>query len=185
MKILLIRLRLIGDVVFTTPIPRALKRTFPDARISYLVEDAAAPVLAHNPHIDDLIIVQRPRGWRRLVADMKLAARVRRRALRRRPRPSRRPAQQLADARQRRTAADRLRRPGPELDVYADGQPSARTARAAFGGQSVGPAGSDRRMGRRGSRIRLGMRSRCRGSGARSGPSRRAWPGAASRARTS
>lgn len=77
MNILLIRLRLIGDVVFTTPIPRALKRNFPRARISYLVEDSAAPVLAHNPHIDDLIIVQRSRGWRRLVADMKLAARVR------------------------------------------------------------------------------------------------------------
>ena len=77
MNILLIRLRLIGDVVFTTPIPRALKRNFPGARISYLVEDSAAPVLAHNPHIDDLIIVHRSRGWRRLVADMKLAARVR------------------------------------------------------------------------------------------------------------
>ena len=68
MNILLIRLRLIGDVVFTTPIPRALKRTFPGARISYLVEDAAAPVVAHNPHIDDLIIVNRSRGWRRIVA---------------------------------------------------------------------------------------------------------------------
>ncbi len=77
MNILLIRLRLIGDVVFTTPIPRALKRSFPSARISYLVEDSAAPVLAHNPHIDDLIIVHRSRGWRRVVADLKLAARVR------------------------------------------------------------------------------------------------------------
>jgi len=76
-NILLIRLRLIGDVVFTTPIPRALKRTFPDARISYLVEDSAAPVVAHNPHIDDLIIVTRARGWRRVVADAKLAARLR------------------------------------------------------------------------------------------------------------
>jgi heptosyltransferase-1 len=76
-NILLIRLRLIGDVVFTTPIPRALKRTFPDARISYLVEDTAAPVVAHNPHIDELIIVQRSRGWRRIVADVKLAARLR------------------------------------------------------------------------------------------------------------
>ena len=37
MKVLLIRLRLIGDVVFTTPIPRALKRAFTNARIAYLV----------------------------------------------------------------------------------------------------------------------------------------------------
>ena len=44
MKILLIRLRLIGDVVFTTPIPRALKRVFPAAHLAYVVEPAAAPL---------------------------------------------------------------------------------------------------------------------------------------------
>ncbi len=79
MKILLIRLRLIGDVVFTTPIPRALKRRFPDARISYLVEREAAPVVAGNPHIDELIVAERSRGWQRVAADLRLAAALRRR----------------------------------------------------------------------------------------------------------
>ncbi|HVL68913.1 MAG TPA: glycosyltransferase family 9 protein [Vicinamibacterales bacterium] len=78
MHILLIRLRLIGDVVFTTPIPRALKRVFPDARISYLVEEAAAPVVAHNSAIDEVIVVGRSRGVRRVVDDVQLAARLRR-----------------------------------------------------------------------------------------------------------
>lgn len=78
MKILLIRLRLIGDVVFTTPIPRALKRAWPDARVAYLVEDAAAPVLAHNRFIDDLIVIGRARGMRRVTQDLKLGARLRR-----------------------------------------------------------------------------------------------------------
>lgn len=78
MKILLIRLRLIGDVVFTTPIPRALKRAFPGARIAYLVEAAAAPVVSGNPHLDDVIVVGRPRGLRRLAADAALAWRLRR-----------------------------------------------------------------------------------------------------------
>lgn len=78
MNILLIRLRLIGDVVFTTPIPRALKRAFPGARVSYLVEQAAAPVVANNPHIDELIVVRRRRGLGRVADDLKLAARVRR-----------------------------------------------------------------------------------------------------------
>ena len=72
------RLRLIGDVVFTTPIPRALKRTFPGARLSYLVERSAAPVVAGNPHIDDMIVVDRPRGAARLFDDLRLAARLRR-----------------------------------------------------------------------------------------------------------
>ena len=45
MKILLVRLRLIGDVVLTTPLLRALKRTYPDAQLTYLVEPEAAPVV--------------------------------------------------------------------------------------------------------------------------------------------
>ena len=77
MKVLLIRLRLIGDVVFTTPIPRALKRAFTNARIDYLVEEAAAAVVAHNPNIDELIVIRRARGWRRIADDLALARRVR------------------------------------------------------------------------------------------------------------
>jgi ADP-heptose:LPS heptosyltransferase len=78
MKVLLIRLRLIGDVVFTTPVPRALKRVFPDAHVTYLVEPAAAPVVARNPSVDALIVVPRSRGVRRVLDDLTLAARLRR-----------------------------------------------------------------------------------------------------------
>lgn len=78
MNILLIRLRLIGDVVFTTPIPRALKRQFPGARLTYLVEPAAAAVVHGNRHIDEVIVAPRPAGLRRAVFDLGLAARLRR-----------------------------------------------------------------------------------------------------------
>jgi lipopolysaccharide heptosyltransferase II len=77
-KILLVRLRLIGDVVFTTPLAPALKRQFPDARITYLVERPAAPVLAGHPAIDELIVIDKSRGWRRLRDDARLAWRLRR-----------------------------------------------------------------------------------------------------------
>jgi lipopolysaccharide heptosyltransferase II len=77
-NILLIRLRMIGDVVFTTPIPRALKRTFPQAHLTYLVEPDAAPVVAGNPHIDDTIVAARSRGLARLRDDVVLARRLRR-----------------------------------------------------------------------------------------------------------
>jgi lipopolysaccharide heptosyltransferase II len=79
-KILLIRLRLIGDVVFTTPAVAAIRRRFPDAEISYLVERAAEPVVRHNPHIDRVIIAGRPRGAYRLLYDLSLARRLRREA---------------------------------------------------------------------------------------------------------
>lgn len=78
MRILLIRLRLIGDVVFTTPIPRALKRAFPAAHVTYLVEEEAAAVVARNPHLDDVIVVGRARGIARVFEDVKLARRLRR-----------------------------------------------------------------------------------------------------------
>ena len=77
MNILLIRLRLIGDVVFTTPAIAALRRQFPDARLSYLVERAAEPVVRHNPHLDEVIVADRPRGVRRLLYDLRLARRLR------------------------------------------------------------------------------------------------------------
>lgn len=78
MKILLIRLRLIGDVVFTTPIPRALKRAFPDSHLTYLVEPPAAAVVRGNAHLDEVIVAPRPRGLARIAADLQLARRLRR-----------------------------------------------------------------------------------------------------------
>ena len=78
MRILLVRLRLIGDVVFTTPIIRALRRLHPDAHLAYVVEPSAAPIVHGNPHLDDVIVAPRRRGPRRLLEDVALAARLRR-----------------------------------------------------------------------------------------------------------
>lgn len=77
MNILLVRLRLIGDVVFTTPAVRAIRRRYPHARISYLVEEEAAAVIRGNPHVDDVIVACGPRARGRLRADMALALRLR------------------------------------------------------------------------------------------------------------
>jgi predicted lipopolysaccharide heptosyltransferase III len=77
-RILLVRLRLIGDVVFTTPLVHALRRHYPDAHIAYLVEPSAAPVLRGNPHLNDLIVAPRRRGSGRLLDDLALAQRLRR-----------------------------------------------------------------------------------------------------------
>jgi hypothetical protein len=73
-----VRLRLVGDVVFTTPAIRALRRHFPQARLDYLVEAGAAPIVRHNPHLDTVIEVDRPRGLARLFYDLSLARRLRR-----------------------------------------------------------------------------------------------------------
>jgi ADP-heptose:LPS heptosyltransferase len=78
LKILLLRLRLIGDVVFTTPAIRAIRRALPGTALTYLVERSAAPVVAHSPHLDDLVVVDHRRGLARLGDDLRLAVRLRR-----------------------------------------------------------------------------------------------------------
>jgi lipopolysaccharide heptosyltransferase II len=79
-RILLVRLRLIGDVVFTTPVVAALRRRFPDAHLTYLVESGAAPVVRTNPHLTDVRVIAHSRGWRRLGDDWRLAGELRRSA---------------------------------------------------------------------------------------------------------
>lgn len=64
-------------MVFTTPVIRAVRRRYPTARIVYLVEESAAPVVAANPHLSSVIVVPHRRGWRRIRDDVSLARRLR------------------------------------------------------------------------------------------------------------
>ena len=77
MRILLVRLRQIGDVVFTTPAIRGLRERFRDAHITYVVEPAAAPVVAGNPHLNDVIVTPGRRGLAGFRDDVALIRRVR------------------------------------------------------------------------------------------------------------
>lgn len=77
-KILIVRLRLIGDVVFTTPLVRALRRRYPDAHLTYLVEPAAEPIVRGNPHLNDILVIPRHRGFARVRDDISMARRLRR-----------------------------------------------------------------------------------------------------------
>ncbi len=54
-RILLSRLRFMGDVILTTPVVRRLREAYPAAEIVYLTESAFVPLLAHNPHVDEVL----------------------------------------------------------------------------------------------------------------------------------
>ena len=59
-KFLLLRLDHIGDLIMTTPAIRALRRSFPSARIDVLAKEETAPVLRGNPHLDRVIAFNAP-----------------------------------------------------------------------------------------------------------------------------
>ena len=64
--------------MFTTPLIRALRRRFPEAHLTYLVEPTAASVLRDNPHLNDILVVPRRQGAARLLDDLAMARRLRR-----------------------------------------------------------------------------------------------------------
>ena len=58
-KVLLVRLRSIGDTVLATPSVAALKRFLPRVQVDILVEDWVAPVLDAHPQIDNVVVLER------------------------------------------------------------------------------------------------------------------------------
>lgn len=58
-RVLVVRLRSIGDTVLATPSLIALKRFLPSARVDILLEDWVAPLLYGFEHVDDVIPVGR------------------------------------------------------------------------------------------------------------------------------
>jgi lipopolysaccharide heptosyltransferase I len=64
MRLALVKLSALGDVIHALPLARALRRAYPDAEISWLVEAREAAVLREHPDIDHVIPVD-TRGWRR------------------------------------------------------------------------------------------------------------------------
>ncbi len=54
-RILVTRMRYIGDVVLTTPLLETLRAHYPDAHIAYLGEKEAVSLLEHHPCVDEII----------------------------------------------------------------------------------------------------------------------------------
>ncbi len=66
-RILLIKPSALGDVVTAIPVLRGLRRTFPEAHIAWCVASGFAPLIAHDPDLDDVISYDRRhlgRAWR-------------------------------------------------------------------------------------------------------------------------
>ena len=55
-RILIVRTDRLGDVLLTTPVSHRLRELFPEAKISWLVRPYTAPLLEHNPDVDQVLI---------------------------------------------------------------------------------------------------------------------------------
>jgi lipopolysaccharide heptosyltransferase II len=54
-RILVTRMKYIGDVILTTPLLYALRERYPDAHIAYLGDKEAVSLLEHHPCLDEVI----------------------------------------------------------------------------------------------------------------------------------
>jgi heptosyltransferase I len=75
MNILIVKLSAIGDVIHTLPAANALRRHYPNARITWLVEEAAADLVVGHRSVDR-VLVSRRKIWVRRIrqGDRRLAA---------------------------------------------------------------------------------------------------------------
>lgn len=60
-NILIVKLSAIGDVIHALPVAHSLKRNYPQARITWVVEKPAYDLLTNNPDIDEIIIFDKPK----------------------------------------------------------------------------------------------------------------------------
>ncbi len=58
-NILIIKLRHIGDVLLSTPVLRALRDAYPDARLTMLVNRGTEEILAHNPDLNEVLCLEK------------------------------------------------------------------------------------------------------------------------------
>jgi heptosyltransferase I len=66
LNILIVKLSAIGDVIHTLPSLAALRRCYPDADITWVVEEAAADLLADHPDLSRVIVSGRKRWIKEL-----------------------------------------------------------------------------------------------------------------------
>jgi lipopolysaccharide heptosyltransferase I len=66
MNILIVKLSAIGDVLHTLPALNAIRKQYPDARITWVVEEAASPLVAGHCALDRVLISKR-KSWTQMI----------------------------------------------------------------------------------------------------------------------
>jgi lipopolysaccharide heptosyltransferase II len=62
-KILLIKLRSIGDVIYNTTVYAPIKKQWPDSHLTVVVEPPALDVVKHHPDVDEVLCFRKGTFW--------------------------------------------------------------------------------------------------------------------------
>jgi heptosyltransferase-2 len=75
LRFLIARIDRIGDVVLSTPIPREIKKQYPNSFIAVLVRNYTKNIYLNNPNVDEIITYDNPdkneKSFRKLVSEIK------------------------------------------------------------------------------------------------------------------
>ena len=58
-SVLVVKLSAIGDVIHALPVSYAIKETYPEAKVTWVVEPPAYDILKDNPYIDNIIVFEK------------------------------------------------------------------------------------------------------------------------------
>ena len=58
-NVLIVKLSAMGDVIHALPVSYAIKETFPDAKVTWVVEPPSLPLLKMNPCVDKIILFKK------------------------------------------------------------------------------------------------------------------------------
>jgi len=76
-KILLVQTAFIGDAVLTTPLIKAVKKKFPDSKLSVLLIPETEGLLKNNPYVDEVIVYDKRRQDKSLHSFFQLVNKIR------------------------------------------------------------------------------------------------------------
>src|SRR5690606_8419418 len=71
-NILIVRTDRIGDLILTLPLAGLIKQKYPNAKVSFLVQDYTKNIVADHPHIDEVIVLKQNDGKISLSENLKV-----------------------------------------------------------------------------------------------------------------
>lgn len=72
LRILIVRQDRIGDVVLSTPLPREIKKVYPNSFVAVMVRNYTKDIYLNNPYVDEIIIYdETKKGFKNFLEDVK------------------------------------------------------------------------------------------------------------------